>query len=148
MTTEIEQAEKSVRDREEELESLNGRTAILQKQREQISYSARTGDKSARTKLNALNGEISTNTSEIEIVAAALREAKSRLGSAEQVEARAADRAKAIKIRELKAAYVERLEMADEAAADLAKALSENKILLSEMHRLGITAPSHNSVRI
>jgi hypothetical protein len=38
--------------------------------------------------------------------------------------------------------------MADEACADLAKALSENKILLSEMHRLGVQSPSHNSVRI
>ena len=146
--TELEKAEKVVRDLEEELESLQGRTAILQKQQQEVSYAARTGDKSARTKLEKVNLEISTNDNEIKIIGSALIEAKSRLGSAEHVEAIAADRAKALKIQELKVAYIERLEIADEACEDIAKALTENKILLSEMHRLGFTALSHDLVRI
>jgi hypothetical protein len=146
--TPTEQAEKIVRDLEEELEGLNGRTSILSKQHQELSFAARAGDKSARTKLNATNVEISTNTSEIEIVTAALVEAKSRLGTAEQVATRAADIKKAEQIQELQAAFVDRLQTIDEACEDIARCTSENKVLLSEMHRLGITHPSHDQVRI
>ena len=115
-----EQAEKVIRDLEQELENLKGRTDILNKQQQQVSYAARTGDKSARAKLNTINGEISTNDSEIKIIAAALIEAISRLGSAEQHAALKADQAKAQQIRELQAAFIERLEVIDEACADIA----------------------------
>ncbi len=145
---ETEKAEKVVRTFEDELEELKGRTSILEKQQQEVSYAARTGDKQAKVKLDKINAEISANSNEIKIVMSALVEAKSRLGTAEQVEARAADQAKAIKIQELQLAFVERLELIDEACKDIAKCTSENKILLSEMHRLGVTAPSHDSVRI
>lgn len=145
---ETEKAEKIVRDLEEEHEALLGRTVILRKQCEQLSFAAKTGDKTAKAKLDKLNGEISTINSDIEIVDAALREAKSRLGSAEQVEALAADQAKAVKIQELQAAFVERLLAIHDACEDIAKCTTENKVLLSEMHRLGVSAPSHDLVRI
>jgi hypothetical protein len=150
--TPIEQAEKIVRDLEEEKESLLGRTTILQKQREQISYSARTGDKSARAKLNALNVEISTNASESEIVDAALREAITRSGAArqaaQQAEAIAANNERERKIRELQTALVERLEIANDACEDIVSATTEAKILFNELHKLGIKTPTDDQLRI
>jgi len=120
---ETEKAEKIVRDLEEEHEALIGRTAILKKQSEQLSFAAKTGDKSAKAKLHTLNVEISTKASEIENLTAALAEAKSRLGTAEDVEARKADQAKAVKIQELQTAFVERLLAIHHACEDMRSVL-------------------------
>jgi hypothetical protein len=57
-------------------ESLNGRAAVLTKQREQLSFVAKTSDKSAKTKLAATSAEATTIASDIEIVASALVEAR------------------------------------------------------------------------
>jgi hypothetical protein len=146
--TETEKAAKIVGDLEVELENLTGRTNILEKQQQEISFAARTGDRNARAKLDKINSEIATNDNEIKIIASALIEAKSRLGSAEQVEALEADRKKALQIQELQKAFIERLLAIDDACEDIAKCTQENKVLLSEIHRLGVTAPSHDSVRI
>jgi hypothetical protein len=48
MTTKVEKAEKIINDLEEQRECLHSRTKLLSKQREQISYAAHTGDKTAR----------------------------------------------------------------------------------------------------
>jgi hypothetical protein len=148
MTNETEAAAKIVTDLENELETLQGRAAALTKQREQLSYSAKTGDKNAKAKLDKTASEATVVASEIEIVIAALVEARSRLGNAEQVKALEADRAKAVEIQQLQAAFNERLLAIDDACEDIARCTQENKKLLSRMHDLGITAPSHDQVRI
>jgi hypothetical protein len=145
---ETDNAAKIVIELTDELEVLNGRAVVLAKERQELSYSARTGDKNAKARLDKINVEATTLTNDIEIVAAALVEAKLRLGSAEQVAALEADRAKAVKIQELQAAFVERLLAIHDACGDIAKCTTENKLLLSEIHRLGVTVPSHDLVRI
>ena len=141
-------AMKIVIDLENELEALNGRAATLTKTREQLSYAAKTGDKNAKAKLDKTASDATMLANDIEITISALQEAKSRLGTAEQVAEMEADRSKALKIQEMLTAFVERLEAIDEACEDIVKFTQENKALLSEMHRLGITAPTHDIVRI
>jgi hypothetical protein len=144
----MEQAQKVVTDLEDELESLQGRAAVLTKAREQLSYSARTGDKTAREKLGKTTAEATTIATEIEIVISALVEARKRLGTAEQLEAKAQDEAKALQLQEVAAVFVENLEKMDDACATIAECSTQNKILLSEIHRLGCMVPGHDIVRI
>lgn len=143
-----EQALKIVRDLEDELEALNGRAALLTKQRQELAFAVRAGDKGAKEKLTKTSAEASTIATDIEIIIAALVEAKSRLGTAEAIDNTAADQAKAVKIQEIQKAFIERLIIIQDACEDIAKYTNENKTLLSEMHRLGCTAPSHDIVRV
>jgi len=143
-----ENAAKIVRDLTDELEVLNGRLVLLAKQRQELAYAARTGDKTAKARLHQNNVETGVITNEIAIATDALVEAKSRLGTAEINADTAADQANAVKIKELQAAFVERLLAIHDACEDICKCTSENKVLLSEMHRLGVRSPSHDLVRI
>lgn len=143
-----EQALKIVRDLEDELEALNGRAALLTKQRQELAFAVRAGDKGAKEKLTKTSAEASTIATDIEIIIAALVEAKSRLGTAEAIDNTAADQATAVKIQEVQKAFYERMLIIQDACEDIAKYTNENKVLLSELHRLGCTAPSHDSVRI
>jgi chromosome segregation ATPase len=133
---------------EEQLESLTARQNVLTKQRQELSYSASTGDKTSKQKLHANNAETGGIVNEIQIITDALAEARSRLNSSNVAGAKAQDVPTALKIQELQQAFIERLEAIDECCEDIAKMTTENKVLLSEMHRLGITHPSHDQARI
>jgi hypothetical protein len=146
--TPVEQATKIVVDLENELEALNGRAAALTKTRDQLSYAAKTGDQKAKAKLDKTNAEATTIATEIEITISALQEAKNRLGAAEVDAELVADQAKAVQIQELQQAFIDRLELIGEACEDIIKCTQENKVLLSEMHRLGVGSPSHDLLRI
>ena len=147
-STAVEQAQKVIGDLEDELESRNGRAVILHKKHESLAFAAATGDKKARAGIVALNAEITDNDSEIEVITAALVEARSRLATAERTAAIAADQADAVKAQELIAAVVERWEMVDEAIADIVKALAENKLMLTELRRFGVDSPTDDMIRI
>lgn len=84
---EIEQAEKIVNELEDKRECLHARTRTLTEQRKQLAYAANTGDKAARTKLNAINSEVAHHNHEIENVEFALTEARARLDKAKEAEA-------------------------------------------------------------
>jgi outer membrane murein-binding lipoprotein Lpp len=151
--TSIEQAQKIVADLEDELEALNGRSKILQKQKQELSYSARTGDKGAKAKLDKISVDVVTLTNDIEITESALREAKSRCGAAEQVAARAADHEKATQlaaqIAALNAKLQEELDNADDAFSDAIGSVLSARAVLMEMHTLGvITSPTDQLFRI
>jgi hypothetical protein len=148
MDNAIEQAAKVIRDLEDELEALTSRKALLDEKRQKIAYAARTGDKKAKSELTSNNAETISLINDVEIITDALVEARKRLGDAEQLAALQADQAKAVRIKELQAAFIERLEIMHKACEDFALAAKDNKVLLSEMHRLGVTAPSHDIVRI
>jgi hypothetical protein len=146
--TDVEKIERFICNFESERESLQGRIVVLSKQRLEIAYAARSGDKASKARLSAIATEISDVTGEVEIVTAAIAEAQLRLQAAQQAEAAAADRINAQKARELQVAFVERLEALDEACVDVGELTTEVKILLSEMRKHGITAPSDAVFRI
>jgi hypothetical protein len=139
----IEKAEKIVRDLEETLESLLGRTKVLEVQRRQISYAAHTGDQKARTKLNQINAEAATHGGEIESVNAALAEAQARLAAVHRAEALAADKAAALQLRAKAARFKELGEVLDDCFADFKSAAIEMKTVLDDIHRLGCASPTH-----
>jgi hypothetical protein len=146
--TEIEQAEKIVRELEEKQEALIARTKVLAKQRQECSYAAHTGDKAARTKLDKINVEASTHAGEIESVDAALREAAARLNAAHAETDRAADRAAAEQLRDKLKQFKELGEVLDDCFADFRSAAIEQKKLLDEIHALGQAAPTHQQYRV
>jgi chromosome segregation ATPase len=134
--TEIEQAEKIVRELEEKQEALIARTKVLAKQRQECSYAAHTGDKAARTKLDKINVEASTHAGEIESVDAALREAAARLNAAHAETDRAADRAAAEQLRDKLKQFKELGEVLDDCFADFRSAA------------IGQAAPTHQQYRV
>jgi hypothetical protein len=146
--SEVEHAEKIVIELEEKRECPFSRTKLLSKQRQEVSYAAHTGDKTARARLNQINVEASTHSHEIESVEAALEEARARLNAAKGIEARAADKANALKLRTANAEFKELGDDADDALWDFVQAV--NKILTkrNELEALGATAPTSEQVRV
>jgi hypothetical protein len=146
--TEVEQAEKTIRDLDDKRRQLVERRIVLEHERQQSSYSAHTGDKTARAKLDKLNLEHATFESEFASVEAAIKEAQSRLAAAQRTEASAADREKAKAIAVLNAQLKEQLEDADAAAADFISSILSARDKLQELHSLGVTSPTDQMFRI
>lgn len=125
-----------------------GRTAVLSRLRQEVSYAAFTGDKNARAKLDRINQEAAMIGQEIESVEAAVREAGNRLVTARQDEASAASHAKAEQIAELNIKLKEHLDNADDAFSDGIESVLDAGKTLSELHSLGVASPTDALFRI
>jgi prophage tail gpP-like protein len=91
----IEQAEKTLAGLKQKREALVAHGHSLGEAQGRISYSAHTGDKAARAKLDKLNGEAALHDSELRSLDAAIEEARSRVVAAEYAQEQAAARQKA-----------------------------------------------------
>jgi hypothetical protein len=138
---EIEKCEKIAADLQDQRDALIGRIKTLGTQREAVSYAAYTGNKDAKAKLDKINIEASTIGHEIVSIEAAIAEANKRLATAQQAEASAADRTKALQITKLKTAFIENGINAGDALSDFIGFILEMKQQRDDMEALGIKAP-------
>jgi hypothetical protein len=148
MTTEVEQATKTLNTLMDQREQLVGRSGKLASERQKISYAAHTGDKGAKERLRKINDESVLHNAELEGVDAAIVEANARLAIAQANAALAADRVNAEALRGKVERFVELGLIVDDCFADLNSAAAEMKTLLSEMHNLGAAAASHDQLRV
>jgi hypothetical protein len=146
--TEVELAEKTIREFEDQKAALHGRTRLLTEQRKTLAYAANSGDKAARGKLNALNSEVSNHRNEIENIEFALTEANVRLTAARAAEGQAADQANALALRDKLAKFRELGEVLDDCFADFKAAATEQKKILDDIHQLGQAAPTAQQYRV
>jgi len=147
-TETVEAAEKIVAQLGDRLEHLTGRASILAKQRAQLSFAAETGDKSAKTKLAALNAETTTHGLDFENVQNALQEARHRLDAARRDAAIATDREQALALRAKLAKFVETGADVDDALWDFVASLRAMLTILGELHQLGQPHPSSDMFRV
>jgi hypothetical protein len=118
-------------------------TAIL---RQAIAFDAHTGDENARQKLDAINKDSVTHGLELESIDAAIKEAQSRLASAQHVEEIATARANAEALHQLVEAFVTHGSELDAALASMVRESRALRETLSKMHSLGCAFPSHDQL--
>jgi hypothetical protein len=136
--TEIENAEKTVRDLEDKRQHLIQNANELADERQRVSFAAHTGDGKARARLDKINSEVATQASE----------ANARLEAARRNAAAAADREAALQLREKLKRFVELGLIVDDAFADAVSASTEMNDLLPELTALGATSPNANQLRV
>src|SRR6267142_4787874 len=133
----VEQAEKDIRDLEDQKENILGRSKALAQQRQQISHAAYTGNAKAKQALDKLNAETNLVDLELENIIAAIQEAHRILAAVKQAEAIAADRTNALALREKLKKFVELGLILDDCFADFKSAALEMKTVVDDIHALG-----------
>jgi chromosome segregation ATPase len=146
--TEIERAEQTLASLEDKRKALVTKATELADERQRVSYAAHTGDAKARQRLDKINIETATHTSEQASIEAAIIEANTHLAAAQRNEAQTADKAKVQQISALNAQLKEQLEDAHDAFTDAISSVLTAKELLSQLHGLGVASPSDNMFRI
>jgi hypothetical protein len=147
MTTEA--APKIIATLEDKRKHLNQRAVELADERNKIAFGAHVeGDAKSRKRLDQINVEITTLSSEAASIDAALTEANTRLATAKRDEALAANRANAVQLREKLARFVELGMQLDDAVWDIGSSVTEMVALVNAMHALGQAAPTSEQFRV
>jgi hypothetical protein len=146
--TEVENAEKTVRDLEDKRRDLLQKTSELADERQRVSFGAHTGDGKARARLDKVNTEVATQASEAASIEAAIVEANARLEVARRDAAAAADLAAVGELRVKLARFVELGLQIDDAFADIISDSKEMGELLTDINRLGCPSPNANQLRV
>jgi hypothetical protein len=145
----IEAAEAIIASLEDKRLHLNARAVELADERSHLAFSAHAeGDKKARSRLDAINGEIITMSSEQASIASAIEVAAERLAVARRAGNLAEDRAQAEELRIVVSRWVECGLIIDDCFTDMNTAAADMKTLLASMHNLGAKTPSHEQVRV
>ena len=148
MTTELEQATKTLNDLLDQRDQLTGRSAKLAADRQAIAYAAHTGNKEAKDRLRKINDETVFHNVELESVDAAIAEANARLEAARQVEAQTADREQATQLRAALDEFIETGHEIDAAFIDLIAHASNLQGILDRIHQLGCPVPSTQQLKV
>jgi hypothetical protein len=143
----IEQAEKTLAGLKQKREALVAHGHSLGEAQGRISYSAHTGDKAARAKLDKLNGEAALHDSELRSLDAAIEEARSRVVAAEYAQEQAADRQKAEEARKVARELGECFPYLDRHLTEAARALIAIDDGFGKLRVLGF-GPSDAMVRL
>jgi hypothetical protein len=142
----IEQAEKTLAGLKQKREALVAHGHSLGEAQGRISYSAHTGDKAARAKLDKLNGEAALHDSELRSLDSAIAEATARVERARQAEAQAQGRGVARELLKRAARLVELAQSLDDAAAirvECSRVIAEELAQMRQLaHGLGVFVPS------
>jgi chromosome segregation ATPase len=142
-TQSVESLEAVIGKLEQQRADLERRSKELANTRASLAYSALAdGDEKSRAKLDKLNIEAATHSSEIAAVQAAIKTANERLAGARDHEAKAADRANARELKVVLDQFVQTARQLDEALADVAT-LGRNLHQIQErMRELGSPVPN------
>jgi hypothetical protein len=146
--TEVEKAEATVKTLEDKRQHLTQKATELADERQRVSFAAHTGDAKARQRLDRINVEHATHSSEMASIEAAIVEANARLSTARQDELTAADREQALQLRAKLAEFVELGMNADAAFEDAFGSITDMIKLLRDMGALGATAPTAEQFRV
>ena len=111
--------------------------------RGRISYSAHTGDKGARQRLDKLNAEIALHETELRSLDSAISEATTRVDRARQAEAQAQDKAAALAQRKTVHEIGECMHYADVHLSKAIDALNAVYAALDQIHASGSDFPTH-----
>jgi hypothetical protein len=95
MSSDVEQAEKTLVALRSKRDALVAHGDELGEQRQHVAYGAHTGDAGARKKLDTINREAVLHDSELRSLDAAIAEAAERVKQAQAAEVQAANRQKA-----------------------------------------------------
>jgi flagellar biosynthesis chaperone FliJ len=117
----------------------------IEQERAQIAYAAHAeGDVKAIKRLEQLAHDAAGIAAEALSVETAIAEAHRRLDGAKQNEARAAEQERIKKVREVLVAFVACGNELDEIMRDLAEQGPQMQQLITQLHVLGVSVPSHN----
>jgi hypothetical protein len=141
-TPSVASAEQMLQRFERERMELIERKAALADKRRNVAYDAHAGDGSASKLLDGVHREAVELEARIAGLDDAIAEAKHRLEAAQQDEARAVDRAKAVELRAALKRFVEHGAGVDAALEVLIESCNGMERALVEMHRCGSTFPS------
>jgi DNA repair exonuclease SbcCD ATPase subunit len=146
MSNDIEQAEHVLNNLRQKREVLIARGHSLDAERTKLSFSAHTGDKAARQKLDKLNAEAALHDSELRSLDSAIAEGTARVERARQAEERAQGREIAKELLKRAARLVELAQSLDDAAAirvECSRVISEELQTMRQIaHGLGVFLPS------
>jgi molecular chaperone GrpE (heat shock protein) len=133
---------------EKKREACVRRGTELQDERANVALAAHTGDAAARKRLDAINRESAEHASELQSLDAALRAAAERVAVARRAEAEEQDRANAAQVRKVLGEFVECGHELDDALNDVAQLGYAMIELLSKLHGLGVSFPSHEQLSV
>jgi hypothetical protein len=146
--SEVENAEKTVRDLEDKRRALIQAATELADERQRVSFAAHTGDGKARSRLDQINVAVAAHASEMVSIEAAITQANANLDAARRDAAAAADRANAEQLRQHLKEFVECGLILDDCFADFRETAIKMQKLLTEIHGLGCAAPSDALFRV
>jgi len=141
-TPNVVNAEQMLARFERERAGLVERKAALADKRRNVAYDAHAGDGSASKLLDGVHQEAVELESRITGLDDAITEARHRLEAAQQHEARAADRERALQLRDALKRFVEHGAGVDAALDVLIESCNGMQEALTAMHRCGSTFPS------
>jgi hypothetical protein len=149
MSDDIETAQAAIQRLQDKQKHLVQKTIELSEERNKIAFSAHVeADPKARKRLDQINTEITTMSSEQASIEAALVEASNRLVAATRDGNLAEDRKQAEELRIVVSKWVECGLIIDDCFTDMNTAAADMKTLLATMHQLGAKTPSHEQVRV
>jgi hypothetical protein len=116
----------------------------IEQDRAQIAYAAHAeGDQKAIKRLEQLAHDAAGIAGEVASINNAISEANKRLAAARQDEAHAAEQERIRKVREVLVAFVECGNELDEIMSDLAEQGTLMTQIITQLHGLGVSVPSH-----
>jgi predicted RNase H-like nuclease (RuvC/YqgF family) len=142
--TEVEAVEKIIRDLTEKRARVAARTQEIAGERNPLAIAVYVdGDQKARKRLDALNAEAATISSELEGLDAAIAEANARLTAAQRVAAEHEARANATELLSLCRALSAHGARLDDVMSSLRKEAEAFRDTLNEIHARGCNFPSY-----
>jgi hypothetical protein len=147
--SDVETATKTLNDLMDRKDELLARAGKLSTDRGKLAFAAHAGgNKDAKERLRRLNDDAVLCNCDLETIDAAIGEATSRLETARQAEALAADREAALQLRDKLSKFVELGLQADDALWDLAQSMNAMITALHELHQAGQAAPTSEQFRV
>jgi hypothetical protein len=142
--TDVEAAEKIIRDLTEKRARVAARTQEIAEERKPLAIAVHVdGDQKARKRLDTLNAEAATISSELEGLDAAIAEADARLTAAQRVTAENEARANATELLGLCRALSAHGARLDDVMSSLRKEAEAFRGALNEIHARGCNFPSY-----
>jgi hypothetical protein len=148
--SDVEQVEKVLAELRSKRDALVARGVELGEARQQVAFSAHTGDAAARKKLDAINREAALHDSELRSLDAAIAEAGTRVEAARHAEEQAQAREVAKELLARAHAIVEHARALDDAntvrVAEGAALSEELELLRALGQRIGVHVPNHQQL--
>jgi hypothetical protein len=148
MTTDVEQAEKTLNDLLDQRDEHIARGTKLAADRQNLAYAAFTNDKAAQAKLRKINDETVLHHVTLEGLESAVKEATQRLDIAHRADAQAKDRAQAEQLRAKLNQFTELGLNLDDCITDFVGAAKEMQTVLDDIHSLGCASPTAAQMRV
>jgi hypothetical protein len=146
--SDVERAEKTLAGLKQKREALVAHGHSLGEAQGRISYSAHTGDKAARAKLDKLNAEAALHDSELRSLDSAIAEGTARVERARQAEAQAAARQRAEEAQTLVRELAPCFGYLDKHLTEAARALIAIHDGIAKLHAAGFSFPSDAQLRL